>query len=65
VSYRPEDDPKTALMRSLSGKTPKEQFANLKRAIRHCDKCDNEIKDSWNYCAMCGWQLVTVVRSKG
>lgn len=58
MGYRPEDDPKTALMRELQDKTFKEQFRHLKRALKHCDKCAYQIDMNWDFCAWCGYQLV-------
>lgn len=33
--------------------------ANIRAALSRCDKCDNGIQHDWNFCAWCGWQLVT------
>lgn len=39
--------------------SPARQLENIMSAMVRCDRCDNGIENNWNYCAWCGWQLVT------
>jgi hypothetical protein len=58
MGYRPDDDPKTALLRALEKVPPSRQFANLTHALSHCDKCEKSISLDWLFCAWCGYQLM-------